>query len=588
MLPPSATAHDGALSALDCGLTAIAFAVSFLWPRLGFKSFARVESVCGRFARRKGLAVVSVGLGALLLRLAILPVFPVPVPFMPNDFSFLLAGDTFARGRLANPTPAMWTHFESIHISMQPTYASMYFPGQGLLLAAGKILLGNPWYGVLISTALMCAGICWMLQAWLPPGWALLGGVLAILRLGLFSYWINTYSGGGALIALGGALVLGSLPRLKNTPKLRYGLLMAIGVILLALIRPWEGMLLCLPVAAVLGHWVFFGKNRPQPLKLLKLASVPLALIVAALAWLGYYDYRAFGNPLTLPYTVNRATYGIAPYFVWQPLRPEPAYRHQEMRSFYEWESKGFSNVHSRAALLTGDIKTAWLAIQFFAGFALLPPLLMLPQLFLDRRIRFLVLCVLVLMAGALIMLYVLPHYLAPFTAAFYAIGLQGMRHLRLWTPEGKPAGAAIVRLTVTLCIVLAGIRLFAGPLKVDVPDGPGGSWFWMWYGPEHFGTERARIETYLEHLSGNQLAIVRYAHKRDPQDQWVYNSADIDGSKVVWAGEVDPTSDRDLLNYYRDRKVWLVEPDEAPAKVSPYPILQTKCSPGEVNAHQM
>jgi hypothetical protein len=131
----------------------------------------------------------------------------------PDDFSFLLAADTFAHGRLTNPTPAMWTHFESFHITMQPTYMSMYFPGQGLLLAAGKLLFGNPWFAVLMCSALMCAAICWMLQAWLPPGWALLGGILAMLRLGLFSYWVNTYTGGALITALGGALVLGALPR---------------------------------------------------------------------------------------------------------------------------------------------------------------------------------------------------------------------------------------------------------------------------------------------------------------------------------------------------------------------------------------
>ena len=133
-----------------------------------------------------------------MLRLAILPFCPIPLPFVPDDFSFLLAADTFAHGHLTNPTPAMWTHFESIHISMNPTYMSMYFPAPGLVLAAGKVLFGHPWFGLLCVTALMCASICWMLQA-LPPGWALLGGILAILRLGLFSYWINTYNGGASI-----------------------------------------------------------------------------------------------------------------------------------------------------------------------------------------------------------------------------------------------------------------------------------------------------------------------------------------------------------------------------------------------------
>ena len=75
----------------------------------------------------------------------------------------------------------------------------MYFPGQGLVLAASKLFFGNPWIGLLIVSALMCAALCWMLQAWLPPSWALLGGVIAVLRLGVFSYWTNTYHAAGSL-----------------------------------------------------------------------------------------------------------------------------------------------------------------------------------------------------------------------------------------------------------------------------------------------------------------------------------------------------------------------------------------------------
>jgi hypothetical protein len=198
-----------------------------------------------------------------------------------------------------------------------------------------------------------------------------------------------------------------------------------------------------------------------------------------------------------------------------------------------------------------------------------------MPHLFRDRRIRFLVITVLFAMAGMTLMIYLIPHYLAPFTAAFYAIGLQGMRHLRFWAPEARQAGVAIVRLAVTVCFLLAGIRLLAGPLMIKVPAWPVGNWAGMWFGPEPNGTERAGIAANLEHLPGKQLAIVRYAHKRQPLDQWVYNSFDIDNSRVVWASEMDPEHDRALLSYYHDRNVWLIEPDVIPARVSPFPALR-------------
>jgi hypothetical protein len=566
---------------IEAGLTAIAIAVSFAWPRLGSAWFSRIELAFGRLARRKGLAVAFVGLFALLLRLAILPLFPIPHPFCTDDFSFLLAADTFAHGRLTNPTPVMWTHFESIHITMQPTYMSMYFPAPGLIMAAGKVLFGHPWYGILVTCALMCAAICWMLQAWLPPTWALLGGVLAILRLGLFSYWINTYTGGGAISAISGALVLGALPRLMKTARFRYAMLMAVGIVLLAASRPYEGLLLCLPVSVVLGRWIFFGKNRPSAAVLIRRAAFPLAVIVAAGAWMGYYDYRAFGSPLILPYTIARNTYAVAPYYVWQSPHPVPNYRHEEMRRFYtEREPKGLPEPGTLPGFLSQNLPKLAEGLVFFAGFALLPPLIMLPRVLLDRRIRFLVLCVPIWIAGVVICITFVPHYLAPYTTAAYAIGLQSMRHLRFWKPEGRPAGKALVRLTVTLCILMAGLRLSAEPLHLTPRPFPLGGWLCWWWGPGNFGAERARIEAELEQLPGKQLIIVRYSPQHEPWDEWVYNAADIDGSKVIWAREMDAANNLELMRYYSDRHVWLVQPDSQSEEVSPYPMPENGPAP--------
>ncbi|MGO8758971.1 MAG: hypothetical protein ACLQG3_12680 [Terracidiphilus sp.] len=578
MLLPSANQPNTALLVLECGLTAIAVASAFAFSRFGAGVFARIEWAFARLAHRRTLAVASVGLSVILLRLAILPLYPVPLPFCPDDFSFLLAADTFLHGRLANPTPAMWTHFESIHITMQPTYQSMYFPGQGLLLAASRLVFGDPWIGLLIASALMCATTCWMLQAWLPANWALLGGIIAVLRLGLFSYWTNTYHAGGSLCALSGALVLGALPRLKRTPRMRYALLMGIGMAALAITRPYDGCLLCLPVAVALVHWMVKGKNRPKPAALARLAAAPLLIVIAAAAWMSYYDLRAFGNPLTPPYAVNRATYAIAPYFVWQQPRSEPAYRHAAIRSFYEKE-KGemgfYTQIHSLKGFVPHTLEKVGFTFLFYAGFLFLIPLLMVRRVFLDRRIRFLVIAACVLAAGMAIEIYLLAHYVSPFTAAFYAIGLQMMRHLRVWKPEGKPVGLAMVRYAMTVCVLLAGVRLFAQPLGIAPPEWPPSNWNFTWFGPQHYGVERAQIEARLDQLPGGQLAIVRYGPDHNPLDEWVYNGADIDGSKVVWAREMGATDNLELIHYYGSRQVWLVEPDAIPARISPYPVTQ-------------
>ena len=423
----------------------------------------------------------------------------------------------------------------------------------------------------------MCAALVWMLQGWLPRRWALLGGVIAVLRLGLFSVWINTYHTAALPSALGGALVLGSLPRLMKAGRFRYGLLMGVGVAILVLTRPYEGVLLCLPVAVALGRWIAKGKNRP-PLGVLALRSVaPLLLVIAAVSWLGFYDYRAFGNPLTLPYTINRQTYSMAPYYIWQHPRLGIVYRHAAMRTLYEGDLSLYEVIHSLRGFLPWTAAKIMFNVPFYTGFCLLPPLLMIRRVFLDRRIRFLVVCVLILAGGLLIEVYLVPYYLAAFTAALYAIGLQMMRHLHVWKSGRSPVGLALVRFTLVACLVMTGIRVIAEPLHLGPPEFPAGSWNLAWYGPGHFGTERAEIESRLNQLPGGQLAIVRYWGNHHISDEWVYNSADIDGSKVVWAWDMGTVDNQELIQYFGNRTVWLVEPDAMPARIAPYPMQESK-----------
>src|SRR6266567_4882847 len=257
-------------------LIGLATVGAFAFPSLGSSVFAKLECLFAGLARRRVTSVVAVGFLALTLRLALLPVEPVPEPVSHDEWSHLLAADTFAHWRLTNPTHPLWVHFESFSIMQQPTYQTYMQPGQGMILAVGKIIFGHPYWGVWLSCGLMCAAITWMLQAWVPARWALLGGLLAILRYGVFGYWANSYWG-GAVGAIGGALVLGALSRIKRSQRIRDAIVMALGLGILANSRPYEGFVFSLPVAAVFLWWIF-SKQAPAFQISFRRVLVPLCI----------------------------------------------------------------------------------------------------------------------------------------------------------------------------------------------------------------------------------------------------------------------------------------------------------------------
>jgi hypothetical protein len=471
-----------------------------------------------------------------------------------DEFSYLLAADTLAHGRLANPPLPLWKHFETFHVIQQPCYASKYPPGQGLILALGQII-AHPIVGVWLSSALACAAITWMLMAWLPARWGLLGGLLASMHPEVL-IWSQRYWGGSLTLA-GGALALGGFRRVVRKPCVSNAALMTIGIAVTVVCRPYEGGVMTLILLAALASLAGVRTSLSPKVAL----PIMIGLGTTA-AWMAYYNLRVTGSALRMPYQVHSAAYMAAPIFVWQSPPPLPVYNHAEIRDFHTgWEYRGYARQQTPGGLVTGILERTWRLIrsQLRLWFLSLSLVALPWALKRDPWMRRAVWIWAIFTAALLQVNWTFFHYAAPVFPLFFFAVMQSMRHLRLWRWRGKPAGLFLARGSVILCAVSL-IQTWR-----DIAS----------QYPDHWWNQREQIIRQVRELGGRHLIVVRCAPGiatapgfRD----WARNLADLEGPEIVWARDMGTAQNQPLLDHYNDRHAWLLDVAPEGVRASPYP----------------
>ena len=546
-----------ALLSLLIGQFVLISVLSAFNPPLADGVFRKIEQRASALANKRKFCIGALFVLTIVLRLALMPIFEYPRPYTHDEFVYLTQADMFAHGKLAFPPHPMSRYFETFYLSFSPTYHSMYPPAQAAVLALGQIL-GNPWIGVLLSTAAMVAAATWMLQGWFPPRWALLGGVLVLLQFGVLSYWMNSYWG-GSVSALSSCLIIGALPRIFRGDNFPSVPLLCRAVFVLANSRPLEGFISCIPVAAAL--LVKFLRNRTRRYMLQVL--VPLGgTLLATVGFTLYYNWRLTGNPATLPHAVYYEQFMRVPMFLWGKVTPPLKFDNPQFDYVYNfWFFDQFNGTLSSA--LSVEKTKIFSFTSFYIGPWLALPLLALPCVLRDRRIRLPLMQMALSFLGLLAVTWFHPHYAAPIFGAMVIVFMRAIWRLRSWSFCNRPIGVAGTRLIVTMLVF--GTLMRVANLALTHNGGSCTTCLYDW--------DRARIAEQLRKIPGKHLVIVRYRPDHNVSREWVYNSAAIDDAEIVWTREVPGLDPAPLLSYYPDREVWLAEPDTDPPQLAPYTV---------------
>jgi len=328
---------------------------------------------------------------------------------------------------------------------------------------------------------------------------------------------------------------------------------LGLGLAILAVTRPFEGLLFSAPILGLLA-W----ELRARVAELLKIAAPVAAIAGVTVAGLGAYFERITGSPLVTPYQISQKTYGWPMGLAWT-APPRVEFRHVELKNYYEYELGEREKVDGPVDFveyLAFRVQEYW---RFFLGPVLTIPLVMIGRVWRREKMLFAGLfggLTAVLLEGASS-----PHYLAPATAVIVAILVECCRYVR------AARVPLLGYLPAVMALVLA-LRIVAQPMGLPYTQALN---YQSWCCKVTGNLSKSRIEEELDRMPGKHLVFVK--SKTDPYNlfQWIYNDADIDRAGIVWARDLGAERNRRLIEYFGDRKVWVVDPNVVPAVLGKY-----------------
>ena len=616
---------DGRLPDLvELALALMLTSCALLAPATGSRIFTRLRVLALPLARRPRLLVLLSGLIPIVIRLALLPIVPVPLPRTMEEHNHLLQADTYTHWRLANPPHPLGALFHSFQTIQWPTYVSSRPPLSSLFFFLGDLLFHSPFLGNLLGVGILAACFSWLLLGWTSRMWAVLGSFLVICHLCIFGWWTDSFWAPIVTI-LGGVILLGLVSRIQRKPKLVHALGFTIGTALIAGTRPYEGFFYVAAIAVFLLIRICSKSQRselPHTLRAFVIPAIVGCILIAAGQI--HYNQATTGHAGMMPYQIWRESQTAVSSFLWQPILPKTQHLYYTADiAFRDWEVASAAMLHghplttldiligrhssslrdiigpmlflpflcapvlagatrirpSRRALIALALPLPFIAliVWSFPGRKLLlcaallnlESLLFLIWRWKERSLRFPLLLVFL---GALITsasTFYMNNYFLPYVGAVILLVVTGLRNLSSWD-KTRHTGAALSGFLFLGCLLMPLLEIGAAVAKHPLYSGSDMGRFD--YAPDKTPAEAAALPQFA---SGRHLVMVRPwgERARNSTLDLVWNSADPDSQRIVWARDLRPDWTAAAHAYYPDRTMWVLDVSDDSSILQPYPI---------------